>query len=291
MKTPLNIQNFKRVLVLGSSKLSENHVRAWKMIGFDAKISTSLTRPFSQSNGEQSDLLLDIYETNFAKRATMFEKALRAKASVIASEPLLKNLDSSKRMLRGFRKRKSALLILDPIAHHPLIALSKKEISKAKKIGDPRILRLELVTHDRSLSEYTLNQALHACELLFEPRKIINVFARNVRTRTSNLFVILANLEGERSIAHIVAGNSSAKEKFEFAINGTKGMLSFNESKTLELTRVKYASSALGAARSVEVLAQAFSSAALQGMVPTSPSQVLAEAVLKSLKSGRAARV
>ncbi|SRR5579875_506583 len=289
-------------MVLGDSELSYNHVRAWSMIGIDAKITSLVNKKAftSKNDGNTSSLAVDVCETDYAKRARMFKEALRANVSVLTMEPVLKTFDSTKKILEQFQTRKKkgdgnkpSFTIIDPIAHHPLIVLSKKEISEGR-IGTPRILRLEVLLRDKALSDYSLSQslihALRASELLFEPRKLTRVFAKKVKTRTSNYFVILANLE-EGCTAHIVAGNSAAQGKFEFAINGTRGMLSFNESKTLELPSgaAEY-SNALKASESVEVLVSAFSYVAPKSGTSTDPSslaQRLAQAVLESVKSSK----
>ncbi len=288
---------FDHVIVLGNSELSYNHVRAWSMIGIGAKRSSSSVKKkafTSKNDGNTSSLAVDVCETDYAKRARIFKEALRENVSVLTMEPVLKTFDSTKKILEQFQTRKKgdgnkpSFTIIDPIAHHPLIVLSKKEISGGR-IGTPRILRLEVLLRDKALSDYSLSQslihALRTSELLFEPRKLTRVFAKKVKTRTSKYFVILANLE-EGCTAHIVAGNSAAQGKFEFAINGTGGMLSFNESKTLDLPRGAEYSNALKASESVEVLASAFSAIATNPD-PSSLSQRLGQAVLESVRSSK----
>ena len=278
------------------------------MIGINAKRATprslSSNAVFSSNNkakknkndnGDSQLFIVDLCETDFKKRAETLKEAIRSSASILTTEPVSKTFDSSNKTLELFQRKGKRLAIIDPIAHHPLITLARKEISEGK-IGEPRILRLESIVHDRVLSEFALTQALihalRACELLFEPMKVTRVFAKKIKTRSSILFVIIANL-GEGGTAHIIAGNSSSEGKFEFSINGTRGMLSFNESRTLELPGGVEYSNALKASGSVEVLTSAFSEIMTttnnsSTLLPTpnasSLSQRLVECVLESVR-------
>ena len=236
---------------------------------------------------------MDVCETDFAQRKIAYRVALRVGLNVVTTAPVAESYDVSRRTVDEFESRNLKFAVVDTLRNHPLIVLAQKLIYEEKKIGNPRILRLESVIYDKRLQAFSLMQGLmngiRACELLFESRAVFKVFASEARTKYSSFFVTLSNLSDECT-AHIVAGNSAKQGKFGFAINGTGGMLSFDESKTLELPgEIKY-SDVLKSATSVEVLFATFSNLlrSREGEIqtPSFPStQRVVDAVLRSSKT------
>jgi predicted dehydrogenase len=221
-----------RVIVVGDPRLSSQHIRAWKLAGADAQRASTDKKALADLKGSQR-AYLDVCVSNFPERVQLTETAMRSQMRVIVTEPLSNKYETIKRILNNSRSKVS---ILDPMKHHPLITKTKDLISEGK-IGAPRILRLEAMIYDKSLADFSFFEGLvhgvSAVDSLLKDTIVRHVFAKKVKTDYSNFYVALLSFENG-STCQLVAGNSSREGKLEFSINGSTGMIAFNESKTLE---------------------------------------------------------
>jgi len=278
--------SLEQIVITGTPEIMDQHFRAWHLSGVDAIKTRAKITSVLMNKGT-----LDVCEKNFGRRRKLFNSALKAGVSVITEEPILRTFESSKKMLERFENENLRIYIIDPLEQHPLVSLTRKLITEGR-IGTPRILRLNLFTRDPELTEFSLIQSvgycLRMCELLFAPNKITEIYASKIRTNLSKFFAIAVVLENQL-ICHAIAGNSSIENVFEFAVNGTGGMLSTNEGKTLELpSNVEFPDN-LKSTMSVEVLCAAFA-ALSRNQTTKKQSSVLAQeltkAVIESSKIG-----
>ena len=141
---------FDRVVVVGDPEVSSRHVRAWKLADVDAKkLSPSKLSPrdFARIT------CLDVCHSNFLEKMRLIEKATRSRIKVVTPEPLSDKRDAMQRISGN------GVTILDPMRHHPLVTKAVKLLSEGK-IGAPRVLRLEVLTRDNKLSNFSLYEGL-----------------------------------------------------------------------------------------------------------------------------------
>ena len=133
------------------------------------------------------------------------------------------------------KKSDNEINLLNPMKHNPLVKTAHELISSGS-IGTPRILTAETKYFDKDLSDYALFHGLYhgisVLEMLFGSTRINKVFSKKVTTNDSIFYVSLLNLDDE-SVCHLVSGTSSVQSKLEFSLNGTGGLVTFNESDTL----------------------------------------------------------
>ncbi len=251
---------FSRVLVVGNPIQSRRHVRAWKLVGAAAKSVPPEKVPLGLHDG----VCLDICSTSFPEREHLIDQSLRLGSTTIVSGAVSNKYETAQRIMKELTAKtgNARLSVLDPMKYHPLISKAVNLISNGR-IGSPRILRLETLGHENvGLSDFSLFQGLlngiSCAEILLGRPKVEKVFAKKIETNYSNFYVALLTFENGSS-CQLIAGHSAKEGKLEFSINGTDGMISFNESKTLELPRNVEYSDTMISASSLEVLSRMFS--------------------------------
>jgi hypothetical protein len=244
--------DFDRVVVVGDPQICSRHLRAWKLAGVDAKRVSS---KMSIQDLKSGITCVDVCSSDFPKKNRLIEKAIRSRIKVVTSEPLSDKREAMQR-ISG-----KGLTILEPMRHHPLVTKAMKLVSEGK-IGSPRVLRLEVVSHDKNLSNFSLYEGLvhgvSAAHLLLKDAIAKKVYSKRVKTDYSTFYVSLLSFDNGAT-CQLVAGNTAEEGKLEFSINGPNGMIAFNESKTLETPSGLELSDAMSSTTSVEVLFRMFS--------------------------------
>jgi predicted dehydrogenase len=248
------------ITVVGGADQCNLHVRAWKLAGATAKRADP-KRAFDKL---QEGDCVDICCTSFPERERLLDRCLNLGATAIVTGAISNQYDKVQGIFRMTKKKseKPRLVILDPMKYHPLISKTTDLISSGR-VGAPRVLKIEILNYEHSkLSDFSLFQGLlngvSCAEILLGTTEVNVVFAKKVNTNYSIFYVSLISFKNGTS-CQLVAGDSTKQGKLEFSINGTGGMISFNESKTLELPKEVEYSAAISSSPSLEVLTRLFS--------------------------------
>ena len=280
--------DFSRLLLIGdSSSKIEGHLRAWKLCGVDPVTVRSQSIILEKFRG----YLVDSCCSSPAETIKVCKKALSLGMNVLTVETT-----GPFEIAKEFEKNNLKFIAVDSLRNNPLIEEAVSLISE-NRIGEPRILRLELLRRAKDTEESaslreSLTMGLKAARYIFEPRSLTRVFATKVKTRSASFFVIVANFGGDEAIAHIIAGNSVDVGKIEFTVNGTKGMFTSHQEFSLEAPKDAQTTSTLESASSVEALSATFSNL-MKGKArqvtarESAAIQLGVKAVLDSSKSGK----
>ena len=243
------------MLVVGKPGLADRHVRAWKLAGVEAeKIAISQDAVRSQkAKNKDRRICLDVCVSNFAEKARLIKNAQRSEISVVTTEPVYRDYGPAPESSAG-------VSVLDSMRYHPLLSKVVALISSGR-VGPARILRLEALSNDKDLSDFSYYEALvngvSAAHILLQDPVVKNVFARKVKTEYSSLCVALLSFNGG-AICQLQAGNSKNRGLLEFSINGPGGMIAFNENESLVSGSELDFSDSMKATTSVEVLRRMF---------------------------------
>jgi len=278
--------DFSHVVLLGrSSSQIQRHAKAWRLAGIDPKALKS----GSKITDKLAGALLDVCDS--PERARILQQALRTGLNVVVTESADDDPLALREFSEEFARRDLALFVIDPLRHHPLVESAKQLISE-NKVGVPRLLRMEFFGKERGKNlnvVQNLFYGLRASELLLEPFRVTRVYASKIKTRYASFFAVLASLKNEATV-HLVAGTSTKNEKFEFALNGTGGMISSVESEAVVLSDSLRTPNNLISAYSTEILFRTFSSLTSGRREPprfrTAFTQTVLRAVLDSAESG-----
>lgn len=282
------------MLIVGDSTTADAHLRAWMRLGVPAR--KSKVKSISEDSSRSS--IVDVCESSPKRKREAYLSALRAGLNVLTTEPVEDSLEATENIVNKFKANDSKFIILDTLRFIPVMLQASGLIQERQEVGDPRILRLESLIHDKRVGQLSLIHGLvigiRACSILLRSKAVTKVFANRFDTDCSIFFVIIANLENECT-AHIVAGNSVDGGKFQFAINGTGGMLSFEEPRNLEFSNKTRYSDSLKTSASTDVLYDTFSNLVRikdEEMLKKQQSSVhlayvVADAALRSSMSGK----
>jgi predicted dehydrogenase len=280
--------SFDRVAVIGEPELCYQHIRAWKLSGIGAK-KVSPREAVSSSNKE---IRLDICVSDFSEREILIENLIRSGSSVIVTGPISDRYEVAQRILNKSNIENGKLITIDLMKNHPLVARTRSLITEGQ-IGKPRILKLEILTYDKQLSEFSnfsgLFNGISMMDLFFSHSKPAKIFAKVVKTEYSCFYVAVVTLQNGAS-CQLIAGASSKSGKTEFSINGEGGMISFNESKTLETPLGVNYSDAMIALSSLDSLAKSFTEFVQNGagyQLDSLERYRVAEVIQESAKKGK----
>jgi hypothetical protein len=257
MKKPDSLQQkvaLDHVIVVGNPDQTKNHVRAWRLAGVNARNVS----PEKALDGSPEGVCFDISSSSFSEKARLIARITQSGGTFFLSGALSDNYDKAEKLLTS---EKGKGYFFDEMRYHPLIYMAQDLISEGR-IGTPRILKLEnLDSTNSKLDNFSLFQGLlngvSCAETLLGSSSVSKVFSRFVTTKYSRFYVSLISFANGSS-CQLIAGNSATQSKLEFSINGTGGMIAFNESKTLELPKNLEYSNAMSSTTDVEVLTRLF---------------------------------